>query len=137
MNKYVIVDGLPYLLANGVTYPVKWDTNGFTVGAAVEMAAVPARTYSELSVRAKCAGHLDSITQPGATQETADQEREEEKQESTENTEPAPKREKTALDRMTVRELMVYADTFDIDISGLTRKADILSVIKAVMDGCL
>lgn len=136
MNRFVIVDGLPYLLANGITYSVKWDDNGFTVGAAVELAAVPARTYSELSVRAKCAGHLDSITQPGATQETADQEREE-KQESAETTEPAPKREKTALDRMTVRELMVYADTFGIDISGLTRKADILSVIKAVMDGCL
>lgn len=136
MNRFVIVDGLPYLLANGITYPVKWDDKGFAVGAAVELAAVPTRTYSELSVRAKCAGHLDSITQPGATQETADQEREE-KQESAESTEPAPKREKTALDRMTVRELMVYADTFGIDISGLTRKADILSVIKAVMDGCL
>lgn len=61
MNRFVIVDGLPYLYANGKTYAVRWDDKGFTVGAEVKLASVPSVTYSELSVKAKCAGHLDSI----------------------------------------------------------------------------
>ena len=61
MNRFVIVDGLPYLYAGGKTYAVRWDENGFTVGAEVKLASVPAVTYSELSVKGKCAGHLDSI----------------------------------------------------------------------------
>ena len=70
MNKFIIVDGLPYLLANGKVYSVCWDDKGFTVGAEVEMASVPAVTYSELSVKAKCAGNLDSI---GKQEETQDE----------------------------------------------------------------
>jgi len=85
MNRYVIVDGLPYLLANGKTYSVRWDEKGFTVGAEVMLASVPARTFSELSVRAKCAGHLDSILAPEVTQEQADQDNQ---PEGTEDTDP-------------------------------------------------
>ena len=69
MNRFVIVDGLPYLLAHGKTYSVRMGEIGYTVGAEVKMASVPARTFSELSVRAKCADHLDSILAPGATQD--------------------------------------------------------------------
>ena len=61
MNRFIIVDGLPYLYANGKAYAVRWDEKGFTVGAEVEMASVPSVTYPELSIKAKCAGHLDSI----------------------------------------------------------------------------
>lgn len=61
MNRFVIVDGLPYLSADGKTYAVRWDKNGFTVGTEVELTSVPAVTYSELSIKAKCARHLDSI----------------------------------------------------------------------------
>ncbi len=61
MNRFVIVDGLPYLLANGKTYKVRWDDKGFTVGAEVKLASVPSVTYCELSIKAKCAGKLDSI----------------------------------------------------------------------------
>ena len=64
MNRFVIVDGLPYLFADGKTFAVRWDENGFTVGTEVELASVPSGTYSELSVKAKCANALDSI---GAT----------------------------------------------------------------------
>ena len=60
MNRFVIVDGLPYLYADGKTYSVRWNEEGFTVGAEVKLASVPSVTYSELSVKAKCAS-LDSI----------------------------------------------------------------------------
>ena len=117
MNRYVIVDGLPYLLANGKTYSVRWDEKGFTVGAEVMLASVPAYTFSELSVRAKCAGHLDSISAPGATQDKAETE---------------DLQEDVNLDDMTVKELKAYAEAHEIELNGLTKKADILNAIKAV-----
>lgn len=107
MNRYVIVDGLPYLLANGKTYTVRWDEMGYTVGAEVKLASVPARTYSELSVLAKCADHLDSISAPEATQEAVD------------------------FDSMTLKELKAYAETHGIDLTGITKKTDILKAVKA------
>jgi len=61
MNRFIIADGLPYLLSGGKTYAVRWDAAGFTVGAEVKLREVPAVTYSELSILAKCAGRLDSI----------------------------------------------------------------------------
>lgn len=61
MNRFIIVDGLPYLYANGKAYAVRWDEKGFTVGAEAKMTSVPSVTYSELSIKAKCAGNLDSI----------------------------------------------------------------------------
>lgn len=61
MNKFIIVDGLPYLFDKGKVFAVRWDESGFTVGAEVEMASVPDRTFTELSVKAKCAENLDSI----------------------------------------------------------------------------
>jgi hypothetical protein len=67
MNRFVIVDGLPFLLANDKTFAVRWDDEGFTVGAEVELASVPAVTHSEVAVKAKCAT-LDSI---GVAAETA------------------------------------------------------------------
>ena len=61
MNRFVIIDGLPYLYAGGKTYAVRWNEKGFTVGAAVKTkAAASAVTYNELSIKAKCA-NLDSI----------------------------------------------------------------------------
>lgn len=61
MNRFVIVDGMPFLLANGKTYAVRWDDKGFTVGAEVKLASVPAVTHSEIAVKAKCSANLDSI----------------------------------------------------------------------------
>ena len=68
MNRFVIVDGLPYLLANGKTYSVRWDDSGFTVGAEVKLASVPKWDYSELSIMAQCQGRLDSIGKPKTKQ---------------------------------------------------------------------
>lgn len=68
MNRFVIVDGRPYLYCNGKTFAVRWDEKGFTVGAEVELASVPDRTFSEVSILAKCAGNLNSIVEkPKAT----------------------------------------------------------------------
>lgn len=111
MNRFVIVDGLPYLLAHGKTYSVRLGEKSITVWAEVMLASVPARTFSELSVRAKCAGHLDSISAPGATQEQAEH-----------------------LEEMTLKELKAYAEAHGIDLNGLTKKSDILNAIKAVND---
>ena len=60
MNRFVIVDGLPYLYADGKTYAVRWDDKGFTVGTEVKLTSVPSVTLSELSVKAKSRS-LDSI----------------------------------------------------------------------------
>ena len=124
MNRFVIVDGLPYLLAHGKTYSVRWDEKVFTVGAEVELASVPARTFSELSVLAKCAGHLDSIHAPEVTQDKANQDNQPEIAENIEAD--------VNLDSMTVKELKAYAEAQGIDLNGLTKKSDILNAIKAV-----
>lgn len=60
MNRFVIVDGLPYLYANGKTYAVRWDERGFSVGAEVKLPSVPTQTFCDLSIKAKCRV-LDSI----------------------------------------------------------------------------
>ena len=60
MNRFIIVNGLPFLYANGKAYKVRWDDKGFTVGAEVKLVSVPTVTYSELSIKAKCR-NLDSI----------------------------------------------------------------------------
>lgn len=105
MNRFVIVDGLPYLFANGKTFAVRWDEAGFTVGTEVELASVPDRTYSELSIKAKCANNLDSI---GAIHEGQD-----------------------SFDDMTLAELKDFAKEHDIDLNGARTKAAIIEAIKA------
>ena len=60
MNRFIIANGLPYLFANGKIYAVRWDDEGFTVGAEVKLASVPSVTHGELAVKAKCQ-ILDSI----------------------------------------------------------------------------
>lgn len=104
MNRFIIVDGLPYLFAGGKTYAVRWDEKGFTVGAEVNLASVPSSpvTYSDLSIKAKCAGHLNSID----VQEQPD------------------------LESMTIAELNEYAEAHGIDLGKAAKKADILAVIK-------
>lgn len=85
MNRFVIVDGLPYLAASGKTYAVRWNKKGFTVGAEVELASVPETTYSELEIMAQCAGHLDSISgaKSKAGQKEDDQKEDEKKADDT------------------------------------------------------
>lgn len=63
MQEFIIIDGLPYLLHCGKAYAVRWDDKGFTVGGIVRNGISPTDfpILSELSVKAKCQGRLDSI----------------------------------------------------------------------------
>lgn len=106
MNRFVIVDGIPYLSSNGKTYAVRWDDNGFTVGAEVNLTSVPAVTHSELSVMAKCSC-LDSIRASVKKTETGN-----------------------ALEDMSVEELKAYAAERGIDIGNKRAKSSIIAAIE-------
>ena len=60
MNRFVIIDELPFLYAGNKIYAVRWDDNGFTVGDEVKKDFTPYPLYSELEIKAKCKT-LDSI----------------------------------------------------------------------------
>ncbi len=123
MNKFIIVDGLPYLIDKGKVFAVRWDESGFTVGAEVEMTSVPDRTFSELSIKAKCAGNLNSIDAPEPEQEdetTNDDGQKEPEQE-----------DETVLDDMSLAELKEYADAHGIKLGSARTKAAIIEAIKA------
>lgn len=66
MQEFIILDGLPYLLSDGKAYAVRWDDKGFTVGGVFRegVALTDFPRLSELSVKAKCQGRLDSIGAP-------------------------------------------------------------------------
>lgn len=63
MNRFIILDGLPYLYSEGCVFAVKWDDNGFTVGKQINKKVSPSALYGEREIKAKCV-ILDSI---GAT----------------------------------------------------------------------
>lgn len=95
MNRFVIANGLPYLFANGKTFAVRWDAEGFTVGAEVELASAPSLPMSELSVRAKCTV-LDSIGEPEQQPEPEAAKSEPEQQPEPEEKKPARKKKAPA-----------------------------------------
>lgn len=68
MQEFIIIDGLPYLYADGKAYAVRWDDEGFTLGGIFKEDISPTDfvMLSELSVMAKCHGRLDSIDKPKA-----------------------------------------------------------------------
>lgn len=126
MNRFIIVDGLPYLFAAGRAYAVRWDEAGFTVGAEVELASVPAVTYSELSVKAKCAEHLNSID-AGQIKEQVEKPPEEPK--AVEETK-VEESEAPDFEDMKVADLKKYAEENSIDLGTATKKADIIEAIE-------
>lgn len=123
MNRYIIVDGKPYLYHKGKAYAVRFDEKGLTVSKNVAFPSVPAVTYSELSVRAKCKD-LDSIGKDEMTLADEDQA-------AAVTTEPEDTVETELLDEMTLAELKEYAKANGIDLDGATKKADVLAAIKA------
>ena len=100
MNRFIIVDGLPYLYANGKAYAVRWDEAGFTVGAEVELKSAPAAIYNERSIKAKCAACLDSIGADKEEQpeqvENPEQAEEPEQPEQVEKPKKASRKKKTS-----------------------------------------
>lgn len=68
MQEFIVMGGLPYLLHGGRAYAVRWDDKGFTVGGIVRegISSTDFPILSELSVRAKCQGQLDSIGKEAA-----------------------------------------------------------------------
>ena len=77
MNRFVIIDGLPFLYAENKIYAVRWNDEGFTVGDEVKKDFSPYPLYSDLEIKAKCSV-LDSIeaSKPRATvkkKKTADE----------------------------------------------------------------
>ena len=123
MNRFIIVDGLPFLYANGKAYAVRWDDKGFTVGAEVEIASVPTITYSELSIKAKCKGHLDSIQDKEPEQEET----------SNETQDKEPEQEETVsvnLEDLKLEELKEYAANNGISLNGARTKATIIEAIR-------
>lgn len=134
MNVFVIVEGLPYLLANGKTYAVRWNEEGFTVGAEVELASVPTRTVSEFTVKAKCAV-LDSIGDTENEQSEPENNPDEEGQNTPpENEQSEPENTEKGIDEMTLAELKEYAKTHDIALNGARTKDAIIEVIKAAAE---
>lgn len=120
MNRFIIVDGLPYLYADGKAYAVRWDDKGFTVGAEVKLASVPDCNYSELSIMAKCHSRLNSIDP------YEEQPEDDEKEENAENAEPS-----RTLEALTIAELKEYAAEKGIELGEATKKAAIIDVIMA------
>ena len=123
MMRFVIADGLPYLLHNGKTYAVRWDEKGFTVGAEVKLASVPTVTYSALSVKAKYPHALDSIGKQEQPEQT--EQEEEPSQEQPEQT--------ANLDEMTLGQLKALAEAKGVKLGYARKKADIIKAIKDVL----
>ena len=109
MMRFVIADGLPYLLHDGKTYAFRDEGVGYTVGAEVKLASVPTQTLSLLSLRAKYPHALDSIG----------------KQEQPEQTEN--------LDEMTLNQLKTLAEEKGVKLGNARKKADIIKAIKDVL----
>lgn len=138
MNRYIIVDGLPYLYADGKAYAVRWIDDVFTVGAEVELASVPAVTYSELSIKAKCHSCLNSIDipEPNGQEELKQAEpkpeqQEDEGQDDGQQDGQEEPQQAEPLEEMTVAELKAHAVENGIDLHGATKKSAIIEAIKA------
>lgn len=135
MNRFIIVDGLPYLYANNSAFAVRWDEAGFTVGDAADVPVIPYPVYSEREVKAKCAV-LDSIgaiheNQEGQESNDLDKTADQDDQEGHENQEGQESTEGTAFDEMTLAELKDYAKEHDISLNGARSKAAIIEAINA------
>lgn len=121
MMRFVIADGLPYLLHDGKTYAVCIGEKSLTVGAEVKLASVPAVTYSLLSVKAKFPHALDSI---GKQEQPVETEQEEE---------PSQEQPVETLEEMTLNQLKALAEEKGVKLGNARKKADIIKAIKDVL----
>lgn len=110
---FIIIDGLPYLYAEGKAYKCRFDEKGFTPSQEeVKIADEPAAVYSELEIKAQCQC-LDSIG--GAAEEQAEE----------------PEEAADHLEEMTLDELKEHAKQHDIKLGSARTKADIIAKITA------
>ena len=139
MNRFIIINGLPYLYANGKAYSCRFDEKGFTLGAEVELTSVPNRTFSELSIKAKCAGHLDSIgeqvdsdeEQPETPVQESVPEAEDVEQKTPGADEEQPETPVQDFESMKLEALKKYASDKGIALNGARTKPAIIDAIKA------
>lgn len=111
---FIIIDGLPYLYAEGKAYKCRFDEAGFTPSQEeVEITEEPAEVFSELEIKAQCQC-LDSIG--GAAEEQAGE----------------PEEVADLLKEMTLDELKEHAKQHDIELGSSRTKADIIAKITAV-----
>lgn len=120
MNRFIIVDGLPFLYAKGKAYKVRWDDKGFTVGTEVELASVPTMTYPELSIKAKCK-ILDSIAEEVTSKDLVE--------ETDDLVEDLAQDHIIDFNNMTLNELKKYAKANDIKLNGARTKEAIIEAI--------
>ena len=119
MNRFIIIDGLPYLIANKAAHSVRWDEDGFTVGEKVDKTFSPHPLLTEKEVMAKCAV-LDSI---GAVHN------EEMTLANDEVNEDSEAKEEQSIEEMTLAELKEYATVHEIDLNGARTKPAIIKAI--------
>lgn len=114
---FIIIDGLPYLYAEGKAYKCRFDEKGFTPSQEeVEITDEPVEVFSELEIKAQCQC-LDSIGR------AAEEQVEEQVEEPEEAADP--------LAEMTLNELKEYAKQHDIELGSARNKADIIAKITA------
>ena len=125
---FIIIDGLPYLYAEGKAFKCRFDEKGFTPSQEeVEITEEPAAVYSELEIKAQCQC-LDSIG--GAAEEQAE-EPEEISEDAAEEQAEEPEEAADPLAEMTLNELKEYAKQHDIELGSARNKADIIAKITA------
>ena len=145
MNRFIIVDGLPYLFDKGKAFAVRWDEKGFTVGAEVELTEAPSAVFNEISILAKCAGNLDSIQeeaedpaeeveadeQAEQTEETEEEAETEAETEEAEDPAEEVEADEADIEEMTLEELKAFAKAKGISLNGARTKAAIIEAINA------
>lgn len=129
MNRFIIMDGLPYLYADGHAYAVRWDDEGFTVGAEVAITSAPDVVYTELSIMAKCAADLDSIKAEPVNEDDVEAEESTADETTAEPVNEDDVEMEKPLSEMSLAELKEYAKAHDVKLGSARTKEAIIDAI--------
>jgi hypothetical protein len=128
--QFIIINGLPYLYANGKAYKCRFDEAGFTpTQEEVELTEKPNEVFSELEIKAQCAC-LDSID--GAVKETECTQSDENGEVNEEVVEAEKAAENADFNEFTLNELKEYAKEHEIKLGTARTKAEIIEKITAI-----
>lgn len=116
MLRFIIFDNLPYLTVEGKAFKVRWNDKGFTVGDEIKIDSIPAVTFSELEIKAKCTC-LDSIASMAkkASNKPSDKRK--------------PKGDTKPFNEMKIAEIKEYALERGIELGTAKTKADMIDAI--------